>query len=380
MLFKEIPGQEEVKQQLIRSVKDSRISHAQLFLGPEGSGSMALAIAYAQYISCTNRNENDSCGECSSCRKYNKLIHPDLHFSYPFIANKEKKVEVSTDVIPAWREAIIENPFQGLEEWMQMLDAENKQPNINIAECHDIIKRLTYKSFESEYKILIMWLPEYLGTEGNSLLKLIEEPPEKTLFILVAQNHDQILNTILSRTQLIKIKKLGDQEVCAYLTGVLGCNEAKAKRIAYLSNGNLAAALNLFREEDNDLELLFVQWVRLCYGRKGVEVLEWMEGIIKSGRENQKNLLKLGLQIIRDSIVLKEGLNEIVRFESEQFEIEKFATVLNYANAPQIIRSLEEAIYHIERNANPRILFLDLSVQMMRNLQIKTVNSQLTLT
>jgi DNA polymerase-3 subunit delta' len=206
MLFNEIPGQEEVKSQLIRSVNENRISHAQLFLGPEGSGSLALAIAYAQYISCTERKEIDSCGECSSCRKYQKLIHPDLHFSYPFIASKEKKVEVSTDVIAAWREAIIENPFLGLEEWMQTLDAENKQPNINIAECHDIIKRLTYKSFESEYKVLIMWLPEYLGTEGNSLLKLIEEPPAKTLFILVAQNHDQILNTILSRTQLVKIK------------------------------------------------------------------------------------------------------------------------------------------------------------------------------
>ncbi len=377
MLFSEIPGQVDIKNQLIRSVKEDRISHAQLFLGPEGSGSLALALAYAQFICCDDRQENDSCGTCASCRKYTRLIHPDLHFSYPFIVKKTDGIEVSTDVIKEWREAVTDNPFLGLEDWLLSLDAENKQPNIPIRECHDIIRKLTLKSFESEYKVLIMWLPEFLGSEGNTLLKLIEEPPAKTLFILVAENQDQIINTILSRTQLIKVKKQEDREVAAYLLSHFETDESAAKRVAYLANGNISLARKILGAEEDDLEQFFVSWMRLCYARKGVEATEMMESFSKLGRENQKNLFKTGLQILRDSMVLNEQLDEIVRFESQQFDIRKFAGIIHYGNAVPIIRDLEQAIYHIERNANPRILFLDLSIRTMKNLQIKTVNSQL---
>lgn len=370
MLFKEIPGHKEVKERLVRSINEERVSHAQLFLGQSGSGALALAIAYAQYLNCTNRIENDSCGECSSCRKYTKLIHPDLHFSYPFIA--KNKEDVSTVFIKEWREALEESPYLGIEEWMDKLEAENKQPNINIAECHDIIKRLTYKAYEAEYKVLIMWLPEYLGITGNTLLKLIEEPPEKTLFILVAEQYDQILNTILSRTQLIKISRFEDEEIKNHLLSI-GCDENAAARYAYLADGSMQAGINLMKEEDNDLEEIFVQWFRLCYGKRGIEIQGLIEQIAPAsfGRENQKNMLRFGLQVIRDCLAHNANAGEIIRFESKHFEIPKMASILHSGNAPYIIENIEKAIFHIERNANPKIVFLDLSIQVMRDLQRK---------
>lgn len=370
MLFKEIPGHTEVKERLIRSINEERVSHAQLFLGQSGSGSLAMAIAYAQYLNCTNRIDNDSCGECASCRKYQKLIHPDLHFSYPFIA--KNKEDVSTVFLKEWREALIESPFLGLEEWMDKLEAENKQPNINIAECHDIIKRLTYKAYEAEYKVLIMWLPEYLGVTGNTLLKLIEEPPEKTLFILVAEQYDQILNTILSRTQLIKITRFSDEEIKKHLLS-LGCDDTSAARYAYLADGSMQAGINLMTQEENNLEELFVQWFRLCYAKRGIEVQGLIDQIAPAafGRENQKNMLRFGLQVIRDCLTHNASAGEIIRFESKHFELAKMASILHTGNAPYIIEDIEKAIYHIERNANAKIVFLDLSIQVMRDLQRK---------
>ena len=370
MLFKEIPGHNEVKERLIRSIDEERVSHAQLFLGQSGSGSLALAIAYAQYLNCTNRVASDSCGECNSCRKYNKLIHPDLHFSYPIIAKKGE--DVSTVYIKEWREALLESPFMGIDEWMDKLSAENKQPNINIAECHDIIKRLSYKSYESEYKVLILWLPEYLGTMGNSLLKLIEEPPEKTLFILVAEQYDQIINTILSRTQLVKVNRFKDEEVKEYLLSI-DCEEAAAARYAYLADGSMQMGINLMHQEENNLEEVFIQWFRLCFGRRGLEIQQLIDQIAVAafGRENQKNMLRFGLQVIRDCLTYNASASEIIRFESKYFELSKMAGIINDVNAPYIIKHLETAIYHIERNANPKIVFLDLSIQVMRDLQRK---------
>src|SRR4051812_35495291 len=230
MQFKHIIGQEAVKQRLINTVKENRVSHAQLFLGPEGSGSLALAVAYAQYVSCEDKQPDDSCGVCSSCRKYQKLAHPDLHFSYPFFA--KDKNDTALTFIGQWREALLTNPYLSLDIWRGYLDAENKQANINIAECHQIIKKLSLKPFESVYKVLILWLPEYLDKEGNALLKIIEEPQPNTLFVLVAQNQDQILNTILSRTQLIKIPALDYNDIKDYLIHHQGQTQHAAEEIA----------------------------------------------------------------------------------------------------------------------------------------------------
>ncbi|MFD2161464.1 ATP-binding protein [Paradesertivirga mongoliensis] len=372
MQFSEIVGQHAVKQHLIQSVLENRVSHAQLFLSPEGSGGLPLALAYAQFISCQNRLPDDSCGECSSCRKYKKLIHPDLHFSYPFFA--KHKDDTSLSFIEEWREAFLSNPYLSLDEWRSQVEAENKQANINIAECHQIIKKLSMKQFEAEYKVLIMWLPEYLDKAGNTLLKLIEEPPHKTLFLLVAQNQDQILNTILSRTQLVKVQRLSDKDITEYLVEKKGFSEEQAARIAYLSEGNLQTALTLSAEEGNNNFGVFSDWLRMCFSNKGMQVIDFAENAARFGRENQKNLLKYGIKLLRESMMVLSGAEHLVHLPGNEKEfVVNFSATLTMAKAESIINELEKAHYHIERNANPKILFLDVSLQFIKILKFNTL-------
>ncbi len=372
MQFSDIAGQHEIKRRLIQTVLENRISHARLFLGPEGSGSLPLALAYAQYISCEDRSEEDSCGVCSSCRKYSRLIHPDLHFSYPFFA--KHKDDTALSFIEEWREAFLANPYLGLDEWRDQLDAENKQANINIAECHQIIKKLSLKPFESEYKVLLMWLPEYLDKEGNTLLKIIEEPPQKTLFLLVAQSQDQILNTILSRTQLIKIPRLKDGEVKEFLLGKLHLQEDHAARIAYLSEGNIQTAIKLSKEESNNNFGLFTGWLRMCFGNRGMQVVDFAETASRLGRENQKNFLRYGTKLMREVMMILAGSDNLVHLPQNEKEfVGNFGRTVDLASAEAIVNELEKAHYHIERNANAKILFLDVSLQFIKILKFKTL-------
>ncbi len=369
MQFKQIVGQDAVKQRLIKSVKENRVSHAQLFLGPQGSGSLPLAVAYAQYLSCENRGEDDSCGECSSCRKYQKLMHPDLHFSYPFFA--KHKEDTAVTFIEQWREAFLNNPYLTLDAWRGYLDAENKQANINIAECHQIIKKLSFKPFESAYKVLILWLPEYLDKEGNALLKIIEEPQPNTLFLLVTQNQDQILNTILSRTQLIKIPALGYHEIVDYLVEKHQQNDEAAAQIAYLANGSLSDALGMLTENSGSFHGLFVQWLRLCFGNKGIEIVGFVDQASKLGRENQKNFLRYGISFLRECCLILSGAGNLVHLPPNELETAgKMAGVMSLEAIEGIITELEKAHYHIERNANPKILFLDVSLQIIKQLNL----------
>ena len=373
MQFKDIVGQESVKKHLIQTVKDDRISHAQLFLGPEGSGSLALALAYAQFISCENKLENDSCNECSSCRKYNKLVHPDLHFSYPFFA--KHKEDTALTFIEEWRKAFLENPYLGLDEWREQLSADNKQANINIAEAHSIIKKLSLKSFESEYKVLIMWLPEYLEKYGNALLKIIEEPAQKTLFILVAQNQEQILNTIISRTQIIKIPKLNKSDIEDYLINSKGVDANKAAQLAYLSNGNLQMALQLLVHQENDFHELILSWLRACWKNDGLNIVACTETeLSKMGRENQKNFLRYGINLMRECMLFIAEAPGLIHLSDKELEfISKFSQILNLAKAEAIADELEKAHYHIERNANPKILFLDVSLNLVKILKFNSL-------
>ncbi|QKJ28245.1 hypothetical protein HQ865_00205 [Mucilaginibacter mali] len=370
MQFKEIVGQAAVKQRLIASVNENRVSHAQLFLGPEGSGNLPLAIAYAQYVSCEDRQPGDSCGECASCRKYQKLAHPDLHFSYPFFA--KHKDDNALTFIEQWREALLANPYISLDVWRGYLDAENKQANINIAECHQIIKKLSLKPFESAYKVLILWLPEYLDKEGNALLKIIEEPQPNTLFLLVAQNQDQILNTILSRTQLVKIPALEYNDIKEYLTDH-GQTQHAAEEIAYLSNGNMTEALSMVNQEGNNYHQLFIKWLRMCFGNKGSEVISFTDQLAKLGRENQKNFLRYGISFVRECCLLLAGAGNLVHLPAAELDTaQKMIGVMNMAQAEAISAELEKAHYHVERNANPKILFLDVSLQIVKILYFKT--------
>jgi DNA polymerase-3 subunit delta' len=373
MRFKEIIGQETIKQQLIQTVAENRVSHAQLFLSCPGSGALPLAIAYAQYLNCLQKTADDSCGQCSSCRKYERYIHPDLHFSYPFFASKD--VKIATDVLDQWRKMLLNDAYFDMDIWRSKLQAENKQANINIAECHDIIKKLSYKAFEGETKVLIMWLPEYLEKEGNALLKIIEEPPQNTLFILVANNQDQILSTLLSRTQIVKISKLADATIESYLMENHGLSEQQAIEYSFLADGNLIEAKMLVENAQNDHADKFAEWLRLGYGNKVLELSAFVDQAASWGRENQKNFLKYGISFLRECCLLLSGAEELVKLPLRTLETARklSAHVLDLNMAEAIITELEQAHYHIERNANPKILFLDVSLQLVKIIKFKTL-------
>ncbi|WP_432709333.1 ATP-binding protein [Pedobacter sp.] len=373
MRFKEIIGQETIKRQLIQTVAENRVSHAQLFLSCPGSGALPLAIAYAQYLNCLQKSANDSCGQCSSCRKYERYIHPDLHFSYPFFASKDVKIAV--DVLDHWRKMLLNDPYFDMDIWRSKLQAENKQANINIAECHDIIKKLSYKAFEGETKVLIMWLPEYLEKEGNALLKIIEEPPKNTLFILVANNQDQILSTLLSRTQIVKIPKLPDATIESYLRENYGLSEQQAIEYSFLADGNLIEAKMLVENAQNDHAEKFAEWLRMGYGNKVLDLSAFVDQAAGWGRENQKNFLKYGISFLRECCLLLSGAEELVKLPARTLETARklSAHVLNLNMAEAIITELEQAHYHIERNANPKILFLDVSLQLVKIIKFKTL-------
>lgn len=365
MQFNRIIGHEALKQQLIATVRENRVSHAQLFLGPEGSGSLALAIAYAQYINCEDKQENDSCGQCASCTKYEKLIHPDLHFSYPFFA--KDKNETSNTYIENWRNAFLSNPYMSLSFWREQLEAENKQANINIAEAHSIIKKLSLKAFEAEYKVLIMWLPEYLDTQGNALLKLIEEPPEKTLFLLVAENQDKILNTIISRTQLVKVNKLSYDELKQFLIQDKQIEPNRANEIAFIADGNIQSALTQLEEEANTNFDLLIRWLRFIVTDSGLNIIQICEEeLSKLGRENQKLFLVYSINILRQIVLLNQGMPNLVFLKDSELEfVQKFSEITTLEKLETAIDLLEKTHYSVERNANPKILFLDLSLQLV---------------
>lgn len=371
MQFKKIIAQQAVKKRLLEQVHESRISHAQMFLGPHGCGNLALAVAFAQYIMCENKQQDDSCGECASCRKVQNLVHPDLHFSYPFFA-KDTKTDTAETFIKTFRETFLANPYMEIDQWREANDVENKQPNINILECHRIIKKLSLKPFESEYKILIMWLPEYLSKEGNTLLKLIEEPPEKTLFLLVAHDSEQVLTTIISRTQLLKIAAVENTEIEKFLLESKGVTATKATQIAYLSEGSIQKAIDIAQQDTNQYFDTLSNWLRICYNNDGLRVITFVDDFAKIGRENQKNFLLFGLKILRECLVFKNNCQNLIRLNEEERDfVANFSKVITEQQIEALAQEFEKTYYHVERNANAKILFLDVSLQLIKVLKYK---------
>ena len=373
MLFSEVIGQEAIKKRLIGTVVDNRVSHAQLFLGPEGSGNLAMAIAYAQYISCTSRLETDSCGKCPSCVKYNKLAHPDLHFIYPINSTKDVPKPTSAKFIEKWRAAVTENSYHSLGQWYAEIGIENKQGIINKDDCNDVIKRLSLKSFESEYKVMIIWRPEQLfHAAAPKLLKIIEEPPAKTLFLLVAENQEQILNTILSRTQIVKFKRIEQMALAEVLSTKHDLHNSEAMDLAKHSLGNYTEALRLLvsnetREFNSEQ---FQIWMRYCFKADWMQTTEWIEIIAKLGRERQKNFLKYCSGMVRESLLLNYQIKDLVGIDGSDLTFaEKFAPYIHSGNCVEFSDLLNTAHMNIERNANPRILFLDLSMKIAKLLK-----------
>lgn len=394
MQFQAITGQKETKEHLVQMVQHNRLSHALLFLGKEGSGALQLALAFAQYIVCkpqpaevdlfaaepqtTNHKpqtkENDSCGLCPACKKANELIHPDIHFSYPVITKKTGEKPISTDFIKEWREFVTTNPYGNIYDWLQFIGAENKQGNITANECNDIIHKLNLKSFESEYKILIMWMPEFLGKEGNKLLKLIEEPPANTLFILVAENEDLILPTILSRTQLVKIPMLTNQEVEASLELHAGVAIEKARQVAAVAEGNYREALQLLQHADDDWELMLREWLNAIIRTGPLAQVKWIEETAKLGREKQKQFLRYFIHLLEDAIrfrVMDTSANE-QRTTNDDFAI-RLNKLCTLSQQEAIIDELNKASYYIERNANAKMLFHALSIRLYHIINNKSL-------
>ncbi|HUQ96307.1 MAG TPA: hypothetical protein VM010_01495 [Chitinophagaceae bacterium] len=395
MQFKNIIGQQAVKQHLVDMVAHNHLSHALLFLGREGSGALPLAIAFAGYISLLpagKQAEASLFGAAAepvetklpataeaadawmegqpSFSKVSDLVHPDLHFSFPVVTKKSGTPPISDDYISEWRGFIKSYPYGNVYDWLQAIGAENKQGNITAQECNDIMRKLNLKSFESGYKILILWMPEYLGKEGNKLLKLIEEPPANTLFILVAESEAQILPTILSRCQLVKIPALEDAAVADALQNRAGCAPDKAKQVAALAEGNYREALHLLQHADADYYTLLREWLNAALKNNPAAQLKIVEELSRLGRENGKQFLKYFTHLLEQAIRLKilDGhAQEVFQKALTANELDMAARLNKSMSVEQqeaIATELDNAAYYIERNANAKLLFHALSLKI----------------
>ena len=378
MLFSAIVGHDDLKKRLIQSVNENRVAHAQLFVGTEGSGKMALAIAYAQYINCQNRTESDSCGVCPSCKKYMSLSHPDLHFIFPTATNKSVKKDPESDLFLAeWREYFSDcQGYVNLSEWFDKLDIENKQGIINVRDASTVIRKLSFKSYESEYKVVILWMPEKLNVfSANKLLKLIEEPPEKTLFLLVAENQEEVLSTIRSRCVLVKVPRLDTAVIKDALVEKCGCSEQLALDAATMSNGSWPLAKRFSNDIDNEMLYAdtFRKWMRYCFKGAVPELIDFVANEIKGlGREKQKALLEYGLNIFHCSLLINNNISSAVMLTSaEKTFAQNFAPYINMKNVTQICALFEESINQIVRNANAQLVFMDDSLKMSKLLRLR---------
>jgi DNA polymerase-3 subunit delta' len=367
MLFQEVIGQEELKRHLIDEVNGGKISHAQLFLGKPGFGGLALALAFTQYLFCENRTAKDSCGTCPSCSKIMKLQHPDLHFSFPTVQSVAK---ISNENIAEWREQVLETPYFDLNKWIDKIDPKGRKPIIGTAESAEIVKKLSLRSFEGGYKVMIIWMAEEMNQVcANKLLKIIEEPPQKTLFLLVTESQDKMLQTILSRTQVLKIPRVQLDELINYLSRGKGLNASGAESIAGRSDGDVIEADELsgsHEDQENNREH-FIQLMRVCYKKSVLEMMEWADVMAKETRMHQKDFLAYALHMFRQSMLRNYTEDHLTRVSVKEDEfLEKFARFITGNNINDFMKTFNDAHYHIERNANARLLFTNLCFEVMR--------------
>ncbi|KAA6329661.1 DNA polymerase III subunit delta' [termite gut metagenome] len=369
MFFKDVIGQTSAKELLLAEAKEDRIPHARLICGPEGIGKFPLALAYARYINCTARGDTDACGKCPSCVKLNKLVHPDVHFIFPIVKNAKRKKELCDDYITEWRKFIISNPYFNLNYWLNEIEAENSQALIYAGESDEIIKKLSLKSSEGGYKFVFIWLPEKMHIVcANKLLKLLEEPPEKTIFLLISEAPEMILSTILSRTQRFNVRKIEEESIAETLRNKFGILDADSRSIAHLSGGNFIRALEAIHlnEESQLFFDLFVSLMRLSYQRKIKEMKQWSEQLTGMGRERQKNFLNYCQRMIRENFIHNLHCKELVYLATnEQNFAVHFAPFINERNVSGMMDELSEAQLHIEQNVNAKMVFFDFSLKMI---------------
>lgn len=368
MNFIQIPGQKDIIAKLLRSVQEERVSHAQLFTGPEGCGSLALALSYAKYIQCENRSDTDSCGVCKSCVKHEKMIHPDVHFVFPVV----KSDCISDDLMPDWREFVRKGAFFSINNWLNSLEVGNAQGGIFASEASEIIKKLSLKSFESDYKIMIIWLPEKMAAvTSNKLLKMIEEPPEKTVIMIVSDEPDKLLPTILSRCQMVKIPSFSNNEVADYLIQRYNLASEKAADISRVANGNIIRAVGLCEDEESLITNLnrFKTLMRFAWKRDVPSMITWAEEISATGREAQKNFVTFSLRLLRENLMLTLGQlkNGLVFLTGQESDFSgKFHPFITPDNINDLAGEFNLVHSHIEANGNAKIIFLDLALKITR--------------
>lgn len=374
MKFEKVIGHNDIKARLVRTVRESRISHAQMFLGPSGSGKLAMAVAYAQYINCKDKKDGDSCGTCSSCVKFEKLAHPDLHFLYPTARTDRFDKPVSANFVREWRELLIEkDQYITLTEWYEKINIERKQAIINARDCNSLIQTLSYKNYEADYKVMIIWMAEKLfHSAAPKILKILEEPPDNTLFILVVEDTETILPTILSRTQLIKFPPIDQDSLLEHFMEK-GINPQLANDAVRVYPGDYIKALSMIQsegEEDENFEI-FRQWMRHCYTGKMTDLIPYVGKMVKNTREFQKSLLHYSLRMVRETFLMNSGNTGLTRLNKKETEmVEKFSPFINARNIELFNKELNDSIRHVERNANSNLLFLDISLKFMSYLKM----------
>lgn len=370
MLFRDIPGLDIIKATLRRSVRNSHLAHAQLFDYSTGGAGLAMALAFSTYINCENRNEEDACGTCASCVKMGKLIHPDFHFIFPIATSKKVDGKTSEAFLPLWRSFLLDNPYRVLPEWLDHIGADNKQGNISVEEARGILRKLSVKAYEGEYKILLIWKPDIMNAaSSNAILKILEEPPEKTLFLLISDQSDKLLTTIISRTQRITIPAFTDEEIKSYLKQS-DVTDMVASQVAFLSDGNMAEALKLVQEEQDDRSAWFADWMRSSYKFDVAHLVKLADNYDVMSKEKQKGLLEYALRLFRDMLVWSHGAGELLRVPQEELTfVQNFSKTVNFESLERMIREVNTAYYHIERNVRAKMVFLDLSLTVAQFFQ-----------
>ena len=373
MQFNNIKGLNKVKEVLIRGANTENVAHALLFSGKAGAPALPMALAYATFLNCENRQENDSCGTCPSCLKNRKFIHPDLHFVYPVSSTKKvtkPKEVISTTFIKEWRSFLNEGLYSNVEEWSNYFGSD-KQVQISRQESREIVKNLSLKTFEGKYKIMIIWLPELMNpASANGILKILEEPPEGTIFILVSHQEDRLLSTIISRTQRFYIPLFTDDELISILHEDYQVPEDEARQLAHLADGSLHEALRLSQQTVDDYEHMFIQWMRECFQHNFPALVGRADGFHMLNKVSQKSFLQYSLNMIRESLLINVHARELNRSTGELMTfLEKFSKTMTPEKAEQIIPLINEGYQHLERNASAKITFMDMSIAIAKQIK-----------
>ena len=368
MRFKDVPGSLQVKDRLIQSVKAITVPHAQLFSGQTGALNLPMALAFTTYLHCQNKGEHDACGECSACSKSLKHIHPDTNFVFPLGNVKGDKDEdrFKAEIMKTWRSFLTEQPFGNLDDWAGYYGGEDKQAIISKDESREIIKTLSLKPFESPYKVMLIWQPEYMHpSAANGILKILEEPPPNTFFLLVTNAAERLLPTILSRTQIVQIPLLSDEEVNTHLISLGNIEESKRDKIVQLAEGNLNLALKLIdQEEDHHFELFFT-WMLACFKKEYAKLVAMADDFHTLDKMNQRNLMTYSLNMMRETLLQLSGATSINRSKGNELErVQKFSKLMNVSRIEKSSHLINDAAYHLERNGSAKMIFMDLSLQL----------------